>query len=114
MRPGVPPYSDADASRLGKRLLRYCDQLFTFLDYPAVPFENNFAERMIRPAVIIRKDSLSNRSEKGASVQAMLMSIYRALKLRSHNPIAVVAKALRTHVQTGTLPALPEAIAADG
>jgi len=107
-------YSDADASRLGKRLLRYCDQLFTFLDYPDVPFENNFAERMIRPAVIIRKNSLSNRSENGAAVQAVLMSIYRTLKLRSHNPIAVVANALRTYVQTGTLPALPEAIVADG
>jgi len=107
-------YADADASRLGKRLLRHADQLFTFLDYPDVPFENNFAERMIRPAVIIRKNSLCNRSEKGAAVQAMLMSIYRTLKLRGHNPIAVVANALRTYVQTGKLPALPEAIVADG
>jgi len=107
-------YADADASRLGKRLLRHADHLFTFLDYPDVPFENNFAERMIRPAVIIRKNSLANRSEKGAAVQSMLMSIYRTLKLRGHNPINVVANALRTYVQTGTLPALPEAIVADG
>ena len=107
-------YGDADASRLGKRLLRHADHLFTFLDYLDVPFENNFAERMIRPAVIIRKNSLSNRSEKAAAVQAVLMSIYRTLKLRGHNPIGVVADALRTYVQTGTLPALPEAIVADG
>jgi len=107
-------YSDADASRLGKRLLRHADQLFTFLDYPDVPFENNFAEQMIRPAVIIRKNSLANRSEKGAAVQSMLMSIYRTLKLRGHNPIAIVANALRSYVQTGTLPTLPEAIVADG
>ena len=107
-------YADADASRLGKRLLRHADQLFTFLDYPDVPFENNFAERMIRPAVIIRKNSLCNQSERGAAVQAMLMSIYRTLKLRGHNPIAVVANALRTYVQTDTLPSLPEAIVADG
>ena len=106
-------YPDADASRLGKRLLRHADQLFTFLDYPDVPFENNFAERMIRPAVIIRKNSQSNRSEKAAAVQAVLMSIYRTLKLRGHNPIATVAKALRTYVQTGTLPPLPEEIVAD-
>jgi len=106
-------YADADASRLGKRLLRHADQLFTFLDYPDVPFENNFAERMIRPAVIIRKNSQSNRSEKAAAVQAVLMSIYRTLKLRGHNPIAIVAEALRTYVQTGTLPPLPEEIVAD-
>ena len=77
-------------------------------------FGNNFAERMIRPAVILRKNSQSNRSEKGAAVQAVLMSIYRTLKLRGHNPIATVAKALRTYVQTGRLPPLPEEIVADG
>ena len=107
-------YADADASRLAKRLLRHADQLFTFLDYPDVPFENNFAERMIRPAVMLRNNSQSNRSEKAAAVQAVLMSIYRTLKLRGHNPIATVANALRTYVQTGALPPLPEGIVADG
>ena len=107
-------YADADASRLGKRLLRHADQLFTFLDYPDVAFENNFAERMIRPAVIIRKNSQGNRSERAAAVQAMLMSIYRTLKLRGRDPIATVAAALKIYVQTGTLPPLPEAIVADG
>ena len=107
-------YSDADASRLAKRLLRHADQLFTFLDYVDVPFENNFAERMIRPAVILRKNSLSNRSEQGAAAQAVSMSIHRTLKLRGHNPIATVSKALRIYVQTGTLPPLPEEIVADG
>ena len=32
---------------------KYRDSLFTFLDRPEVPFENNFAERQIRPAVIL-------------------------------------------------------------
>jgi transposase len=36
--------------------------LFTFLDTAGVPPDNNHAERMIRPAVIIRKNSLCNRS----------------------------------------------------
>jgi transposase len=58
-------YGDPDATRLAKRLLKHCDELFTFLDHPEVPFENNLAERMIRPAVILRKTSQSNRSEKG-------------------------------------------------
>ena len=35
--------------------------LFTFLDHPDVPYDNNLAERMIRPAVILRKNSQSNR-----------------------------------------------------
>ena len=61
-------YADADANRLANRLLKYCDSLFTFLDHPDVPFDNNLAERMIRPAVLIRKNSLSNRSDKGARI----------------------------------------------
>jgi len=107
-------YTDADASRLAKRLLKYCDSLFTFLDRPDVPFENNLAERMIRPAVILRKNSQSNRSEKGAATQAVLMSVYRTLKLRGHDPLKIIPDALRTYLTTATLPALPGPIIADG
>jgi transposase len=107
-------YADADAARLAKRLLRHCDELFTFLDYPEVPFENNLAERMLRPAVILRKNSQSNRSEKGAATQAILMSVYRTLKLRGHNPIDTITDALRTYLTTGTMPPLPAPIVANG
>lgn len=107
-------YADADAARLANRLLKYCDSLFTFLDHPDVPFENNLAERMIRPAVLIRKNSQSNRSDKGAATQAVLMSIYRTLKLRGHNPTDVIAAALRTYLTTGHLPPLPAPVIASG
>lgn len=105
---------DADARRLLKRLRRTGDHLFTFLDYPEIPFENNFAERQIRPAVILRKHSQSNRSDRGARPQAVLMSIYRTLRLRGHDPLQTIAESLRTHLQTGQLPPLPPAIVADG
>jgi len=107
-------YTDADAARLAKRLWKHCDELFTFLDHPAVPFENNLAERMIRPAVILRKISQSNRSEKGAAVQAVLMSVYRTLKLRGHDPLATITSALRTYLADGQLPPLPVESVADG
>lgn len=107
-------YGDADADRLAKRLMRHCDRLFTFLDRPEVPYENNHAERMIRPAVIIRKNSQSNRSDKGAMTQAILMSIYRTLKLRGQDPVQTVAAALRTYTDTGHLPPLPIQFVADG
>ena len=107
-------YHDADAVRLAHRIGKYRDYLFTFLDTPGVPPDNNHGERMIRPAVIIRKNSLCNRSERGAATQAILMSIYRTLKLRGHDPTETIAKALRTFLQTGTLPALPVENVADG
>lgn len=105
---------DRDARRLCKRLRRTADHIFTFLDHPAIPFENNFAERMIRPAVILRKNSQSNRSDRGAATQAVLMSVYQTLKLRGHNPLQTLETALRSYVQTGQLPQLPNRIAAEG
>jgi hypothetical protein len=107
-------YRDADATRLGRRISRYRDQLFTFLDTPGVPADNNHAERQIRPAVIIRKNQLCNRSEQGATTQAVLMSIYRTLRLRGHDPTKTIAQALRTFLQTGALPAFPAQFVASG
>jgi transposase len=100
-------HGDADARRLCKRLEKYRANLFTFLDRDGVTFDNNHAEREIRPAVIMRKNSYANKSEAGAEVQAALMSIYRTLKLRGHSPTKVVVDALRHKLLTGTLPPLP-------
>ena len=101
------PQQDADARRLVKRLVKYRGDLFTFLDHEGVPSDNNTAEREIRPAVIIRKNSLCNRSQDGADMQAVLMSIYRTLKLRGLNPIRTIAAALRDYLRTGNPTPLP-------
>ena len=81
--------------------------MFTFLDLPYVPFENNFAEREIRPAVIMRKNSYCNRSDKGADTQAILMTVFRTLKQRGLNPVDTTVQALREYNLTGKLPPLP-------
>ncbi len=103
-------YSDADAARLARRLLKYCNELFTFLDRPEVPFENNLAERMVRPAVLLRKISQGNRSERGAAIQAVLMSVYRTLKLRGHDPVGTIVSALRTYLSYGRIAAVTSTI----
>jgi len=107
-------YVDADAQRLAKRLHRHQNELFTFLDYPEASWENNRAEREIRPAVILRKNSQCNRSERGAATQAVLMSIYRTLKLRGRDPRQSIVDALTSYAATGKLPPLPAAVAANG
>ena len=106
--------ADKDVRRLKRRLRRYGEFIFTFLDYTNVSFENNFAERQIRPAVILRKNSQSNRSPRGAATQAILMSVYRTLRLRGLNPTRTIADALKTYLATGALPPLPPARTADG
>ncbi len=99
---------DGDARRLTKRIAKHAEYIFTFLDYDHVPFENNFAERQIRPAVILRKNSQSNRSDQGAATQAVLMSVYRTLRLRGLDPTTTIADALKTYLTAANLPPLPE------
>ena len=106
-------YDDPDARRLAGRLSRHRDEMFTFLDRPEADWNNNFAERQIRPAVILRKNSQCNRSERGAATQAVLMSVYRTLKLRGMDPRAEIEKALRAWSESGQLPPLPEPVVAE-
>jgi transposase len=101
------PWQDRQARRLLKRFRRHREHLFTFLDDPAVPADNNHGERAIRPAVIIRKNTYGNRSQRGADTQAVLMSIYRTLKQRGHDPLTTIINAIREHLTTGKLPSLP-------
>ena len=48
------------------------------------------------------------------ATQAVLMNVYRTLRLRGHDPLRVITKALRTCLQTGQLPPLPAAHIANG
>jgi len=104
---------DADAKRLSNRLARHSDEIFTFLDRPEADWNNNFAERQIRPAVVLRKNSQCNRSDRGAATQAVLMTVYRTLKLRGVEPTTAIRVALEAWSSTGVLPPLPSG-AADG
>lgn len=100
-------WTNKEVKRLIKRLRRHQTDLLTFLEYDNVPFENNHAERAIRPAVIIRKNSYGNKSAQGADCQAVLMSVFRTLKQRGHHPIQTIVDALKTYLETKTLPPLP-------
>ena len=106
------PWEQKHARRLVKRLRRHRDELPTFLDVSGVPADNNYAEREIRPAVVMRKNSYGNGSGEGALTQSVLMSVFRTLKRRGHDPIATVVAALKTRLRTGQLPPLPANITA--
>jgi transposase len=108
------PWENRHARRLVKRLRRHVSELFTFLDHPEVPSDNNHGERQIRPAVLVRKNSYANGSEDGAETQAVLMSVFRTLKQRGHNPVSATINAVRTYLQTDNLPPLPQPITENG
>jgi hypothetical protein len=58
-----------------KRLDKYRDSLFTFVDDPGVPDNNNAAERGLRRSVVMRKITGGNRSDKGVRNHEVIMSV---------------------------------------
>ncbi len=104
---GTETWIHPDAKRLAKRMKKYHSQLLTFLRYDDVASDNNAGERAIRPAVMIRKNSYANQSDRGALTQSVLMTVFRTLKLRKLQPIDTILEALTTYTQSGTLPKLP-------
>jgi len=110
----VGDWAHAHARRLAKRLHKYGAELLTFVEFEGVPSSNNHAEREVRPAVLMRKASYGNQSERGARTRSVLMSVMRTLKKRGLDPMSTVVDALRTYATTGTLPPLPEKASSEG
>jgi transposase len=109
----VADWANPHAQRLANRLYKYGEDLLTFVEFAGVPSSNNHAEREIRPAVMMRKNSYGNQSERGAETRAVLMTIFRTLQRRGLDPLTVLTQALRTYTTTGQLPPLPDKIASE-
>lgn len=67
--------TDPDNIRFAKRLRKHRPHLLRFLYVDGLEATNNQAERMLRPAVIIRKTNGCNRTQSGAEAHAILASI---------------------------------------
>jgi hypothetical protein len=101
-------WKNVEAKRLVKRLKRHRAEVLVFLYRDDVPSDNNFAERVIRNGVVMRKNSYCNRSLNGAKTQAVLMSVFATLKQRGFTGTAVVVEAIREKITKGKLPILPK------
>ena len=64
-----------------RSLLNHREGLSVFLQRPEVPMDNNFAERMLRGAVIGRRLSFGSDSETGAQLTALMYSVVETLAL---------------------------------
>jgi transposase len=57
--------------------------LWTFIDHPEIPPDNNRAERDLRPAVILRKLSLGTRSDEGSRFMERMLTVLVSLRHQS-------------------------------
>ncbi len=69
-----------------KRLQKRHNQIFAFLFFPEVPYDNNVSERAIRNIKVKQKVSGSFRSERGAEIFAILRSALDTAIKKGGNP----------------------------
>ena len=70
------------AKKIASLVGQYKESLFTFLDHEGVHWENNPAERGLRPMVVNRKTSFGSRSDEGAERRAILQSTAETARLQ--------------------------------
>jgi transposase len=83
-------------ARLQKHLAREREALFPFLHHPEVEATNWRGEQAMRPAVVNRKTSGGNRSEKGADAQGILTSVFRTARQQGREPVSLMVRLLRS------------------
>ena len=83
-------YRSKEVKTLVKLLKKHKESLFRFLEDPQVGWENNAAERALRPLVVQRKISGGFRADESAQAHAVLYSIAETMRMRGENFIEVL------------------------
>jgi len=73
---------------------RHKDRMYHWARDPAIPAENNLAERELRPLVVARKVSFGSQSDRGAATRGTLMTVLHTLRKRVPDPAAALKAAL--------------------
>jgi len=74
-------YSDA-AVDLQKRLIRYKDKLFTFIEYDGIPWNNTCAENAIKRFAYYRAGTKSAMKEDGLNDYLVMLSIFQTCRYK--------------------------------
>ena len=84
-----------DGQRLRKRYGKLRSHLFTFLDHPEVPADNNGSERELRPTATYRKVTGGFRSDWGADLFAGVRSVIGTAARRGMGAYQAIQQTLR-------------------
>jgi transposase len=81
-------------ANLATFLTEYVNELFVFVQHPAVPSHNNAAERAVRGPVTARKICGGTRSAQGSSTKMVLFSLLETCVVRGLDPVAALTEML--------------------
>ena len=88
--------ASATQAKLCRRIERHIKELFVFVAEPAVPSDNNAAERSLRHLVVSRKISGGTRSERGTDSKMTLASLFGTWRVQGLNPLTACRQLLRS------------------
>ena len=77
-------------------MLKYWDALTLFLHQPGAPLDNNVCERALKKAILHRKNAYFYKTENGARVGDLFMSLIHTCELNGINPFDYLT-ALQKH-----------------
>jgi transposase len=80
-----------------KYMRKHWQKLTLFLREPGAPLDNNVCERALKKAILHRKNALFYRSEDGARVGDLFMSLIHTVELCDGNPFDYLVALLRHH-----------------
>jgi transposase len=75
-------HANDSVGRLARHLGKYEEEFLRYLDDPKIPATNNFAEGLLRFAVVLRKIGCCNRTERGVKTFEVLSSLLATFRRR--------------------------------
>jgi len=87
-------------SSMGKAItymLKHWEPLTLFLRVPGAPIDNNLCEQVLKRAILHRKNSLFYRTEHGAYIGDLFMSLIHTCTLNRVNPFHYLTTFRNTH-----------------
>jgi hypothetical protein len=68
-------------------MLKHWDPLTLFLRQAGAPLDNNICERALKMAILHRKNSMGYKTQNGARLGDMFMSLIHTCRLCAANPL---------------------------
>jgi transposase len=97
---------DKPAATFCRNLLKLGPALWTFARVAGVEPTNNHAERVLRPAVLWRKNSFGCHGEEGRRFVERMLSVVQTLRLQGRPVLAFLCETLAAHRARRPLPTL--------
>ena len=98
------PTLPAPAAKVLNSMRQHWAGLTAFLKQPALPLDNNAAERALRPAVVGRKNFYGSGSQWSGQLAATMFSVFMTMRLWQINPRTWLSAYLHACAEHGNQP----------